>query len=69
MYKYENENEFLETLLDKPVMVFLVNGIKLMGTLDQVFDSGDILLSRDNATQLIRLNGQGTVSPNNKEQY
>lgn len=66
---YENENEFLQTLLDKPVMVFLVNGIKLMGTLDQVFDSGDILLSRDNTTQLIRLNGQGTVFPNNKEQY
>lgn len=66
---YGNENEFLQTLLGRSVMVYLVNGIRLVGTLEHVFDSGDILLSRDNTTQLIRVNGQGTIFPNNKEQY
>lgn len=66
---FKSENEFLTALLGKPVKVFLINGIKLVGTLEQVFDSGDLIICEQNAMQLVRKNAQSSVLPRQKEQY
>ena len=54
---------FLRFLMEQhvPVSIFLVNGIKLIGTID-AFDDKTILL-KDNIVQMIFINSISTVVP------
>lgn len=56
-------DNFLEQLiaLKKPVMIFLVNGVKLQGTIEEIRPNGNILLERHGNRQVIYLHAISTI--------
>ena len=58
-----------ELLFDKPVDVFLNNGIRLKGVLDAVSDKGDFyILSDQNGWQIVYKSNIVTIVPKNQSE-
>lgn len=62
--EYDIQDSFLISLCEKavPVTVYLVNGVKLQGTLTK-FDNQCLMLRRDNHAQLVYKNAVSTILP------
>lgn len=60
------ENSFLEHVCTQnmPLTIFLVNGVKLQGTVTWT-DHNSMLLSRDGHSQLVYKHAISTIMPNN----
>lgn len=56
------QNNFLMSMKDKCVTVFLINGVKLKGNVSE-YDDVSLLLSRDDSVQLIYKNAISTMMP------
>lgn len=56
------QDNFLLTMKNKCVTVFLINGVKLKGTISE-YDDISLLLSRDDNVQLIYKNAISTMMP------
>lgn len=58
------QDRFLSAVHDEnPVTIFLVNGVKLTGTITH-FDNFSVLLSREGCSQLIYKHAISTIMPN-----
>ncbi|MEL0071737.1 MAG: RNA chaperone Hfq [Rhodobiaceae bacterium] len=66
----ENEKSLEDAFLDHvctqalPLTIFLVNGVKLQGSVTWV-DDNSMLLSRDGHSQLVYKHAISTIMPNN----
>jgi host factor-I protein len=56
------QDNFLIAMKNKCVTVFLINGVKLKGTISE-YDDISLLLSRDDNVQLIYKNAISTMMP------
>lgn len=54
-------DRFLRDNLNKPITVFLVNGVKLQGVVTE-YDDTDLVLTRSGNVQLVSRNAVSTVS-------
>ena len=60
----ENEEKFIQNLIDGglQVTIFLINGVKLSGSITSV-DDNTLNLKRDKHTQLVYKNAISTIMP------
>ena len=57
---------FITNQLDKPVTIFLTNGVKLVGVITN-FDKHSLVLERDHHQQLVMIAAIATVLPTPQE--
>jgi host factor-I protein len=57
---------FITRQLDKPVTVFLTNGVKLIGKITN-YDHNALFLEREGSLQLVMLHSIATILPTQQE--
>lgn len=64
MSKDTKTDDFMEQLVihKKPVVIFLINGVKLQGTIEEIIPDGKILLERLGHRQVIYPHAVSTIS-------
>lgn len=57
-------NEFIKDLIEhkRAATVFLVNGVKLQGMIEEQTEDGDLLLSREGKMQIVYKHAISTIS-------